>query len=234
MRIIAIESSGRHGSLAALVAEGGRLALRTETKLRQSEGRTAQTMAPALKSLLDDLRWTPKSIDLVAVTVGPGSFTGLRIGVTTAKTLAYAVGAQLVGVNTLEVLAEQAPPACARLWTILDAQRQELFVARFDDAPSGQSAKPPATTTSILRKTEWLAMLRPGDRVTGPPLEKLAAELPDGVTATPHDSWLPMAGATGRVAFRAYQAGQRDDVWQLVPLYLRASAAEEKAIQSMA
>src|SRR5205823_153504 len=75
--------------------------------------------------------WLPKEVELVAVTVGPGSFTGLRIGVTTAKAFAYAIGAEVVGVNTLDALAAQALPSPSPLWAILDAQRQELFAAKF-------------------------------------------------------------------------------------------------------
>ena len=93
--------------------------------------RTAQALAPAIAAIAAAADWSPRSVDLVAVAVGPGSFTGLRIGVTTAKTFAYAVGAEVIGVNTLVALAAQAPPSAAPLWTILDAQRQELFAAKF-------------------------------------------------------------------------------------------------------
>src|SRR4029078_6236163 len=86
--------------------------------------RTAQVLAPTIQRLLAQAEWSPKSVELVAVTVGPGSFTGLRIGVTTAKAFAYAVGADVLGVNTLEALALLATPLASPLWTILDAQRQ--------------------------------------------------------------------------------------------------------------
>ena len=78
--------------------------------------------------MLAQCQWEALSIDLVCVTTGPGSFTGLRIGVTTAKTFAYAAAAELVGTHTLAVLAAGVEQASGRLWAILDAQRQELFV----------------------------------------------------------------------------------------------------------
>src|SRR5215813_11089947 len=108
MRILAIETSGRHGSIATLCGEAEALSVVGQTMLN-AEQRTAQALAPALRSLLSEAGWRPDSVELVAVAVGPGSFTGLRIGVTTAKTLAYAVGCQAIGVHTLLAIAAQAP-----------------------------------------------------------------------------------------------------------------------------
>ena len=224
-RIVAIETSGRHGSAATLWggADGCRLVGQTSLS---GDQRTAQALAPALQQLLKQADWSPTSIELVAVAVGPGSFTGLRIGVTTAKTFAYAVGAEVIGVNTLEALAAQAPASAAPLWTILDAQRQELFAARFlvDDAGQFRAEY----ETSIIAQVAWLTGLRPGDRVTGTALGRLAVRLPPGVEVVPQEFWQPMAEAIGQVAWQAYQLGQRDDVWQLAPKYYRATAAEEK------
>lgn len=156
MRILAIESSARECSVAALDGQSG--AARLICELPVTGGRTAQALAPTIKNLLDSVDWSVAAIELVAVTVGPGSFTGLRIGVTTAKTLAYAVGAQVIGVNTLAVLADQVVNADRALWTVIDAQRQELFAARFDGdqrcgrppdrATLGAGSGDPRTTTT--------------------------------------------------------------------------------------
>ena len=99
-RILAIESSGRHASVATLWGDADGTRLIGQTLLSGDE-RTAQVLAPAIQQLLAAADWSPKSVELVAVTVGPGSFTGLRIGVTTAKAFAYAIGAEVLGVNTL-------------------------------------------------------------------------------------------------------------------------------------
>jgi tRNA threonylcarbamoyladenosine biosynthesis protein TsaB len=227
MRIIAIESTGRHGSVAALQGAADRAELRHQITLTGDQ-RTAQAMAPALRELLTQVEWAPRSVELVAVAVGPGSFTGLRIGVTTAKTFAYAVGANVIGVNSLAAMAAQAPSSTAPLWTVLDAQRQELFVARF--AKTDADDIPTDCATSIALRDVWLAQLQPGDRVMGPPMRSLQERLPAGVVALPETLWQPMAAAVGQVGWRAYQSGRRDDVWQLVPQYYRASAAEEKLL----
>jgi tRNA threonylcarbamoyladenosine biosynthesis protein TsaB len=223
MRILAIETTGRHGSLALLDGNDHRTSLVSEVRL--DIGRTAQILAPSLATLLADAGWPASSVELVAVASGPGSFTGLRIGVTTAKAFAYAVGAQILPVDTLEVLAAQAPPANAKLWAIMDAQRQELFVATFglrDGVKTRESA------TAIVGETSWIASLQTGERVTGPPLNRLRDLLPHGVIALPDSFWQPTATVVGEVAWKHFVAGQRSDVWQLTPNYFRLSAAEEK------
>jgi tRNA threonylcarbamoyladenosine biosynthesis protein TsaB len=218
-RILAIETSGRHGSVATLWGEADKARLLDQVVLTGDQ-RTAQALAPAIQRLLAAIDWAPKSVEMCAVAVGPGSFTGLRIGVTTVKAFAYAVGAEVVGVNALEALAAQAPVSDAPLWTILDAQRQELFAAKFVAGADYH--------TSIIAQDRWIAGLKAGDMVVGPPLKRLAAQLPSGVVALPEDLWQPMAVAVGQVAWKEYRAGRRDDIWKLAPNYYRASAAEEK------
>jgi len=87
VRILALETSDTAGSAALL--DGERLL--AEKLLAQGQ-RSARALAPAVRELLTDAGWQPKDVELVAVTVGPGSFTGLRVGVTTAKAFAYAAG----------------------------------------------------------------------------------------------------------------------------------------------
>jgi tRNA threonylcarbamoyladenosine biosynthesis protein TsaB len=179
--------------------------------------------------VLSDVGWLPRSIELVAVAKGPGSFTGLRLGVTTAKILAYAARAAIIGVDTLDVLAAQAPPGAGRLWAILDAQRSELFAALFENANAEGVRR--ISDTEIIRQEAFLADLKAGDRVTGPALGRLSNRLPASVVALPQELWQPTAEAVGRVAWRAHEAGQRDDVWKLLPRYHRPSAAEEKRLR---
>jgi tRNA threonylcarbamoyladenosine biosynthesis protein TsaB len=99
MRILALETSDQTGSVAALDGDN----LLEELILEQSQ-RSAQSLAPAMQNLLRRVGWQPSDVQLVAVSVGPGSFTGLRVGVTAAKVFAYAVGAEVLGINTLEVI----------------------------------------------------------------------------------------------------------------------------------
>jgi len=225
-RILAIETSGRHGSVALLTGTGDQARVAKQIVLGGDE-RTAQVLAPSIQTLLNEMNWAPASVDLVAVVVGPGSFTGLRIGVTTAKTFAYATNAELIGVNTLEVIATQVPKAEGRLWTVLDAQRQELFAASFSYSQSGEFTS--ERETSIIPQTAWLVALQSGDRVSGPALTRIVPKLPDGINVVSQAFWQPLAESVGELAWKNFQAGQRDDVWELVPQYYRSSAAEEKS-----
>lgn len=219
MRILALETSSLHGSVAAL--QDDRVLGQTVLDPRQ---RTAQSFAPAMLQQLAAVGWQPQDIQLVAVTVGPGSFTGLRIGVTAAKTLAYAVGAEVIGLNTLAVIAGQAPAGWPEVAAVLDAQRQQLFAARFrPDGPRWATVR----ETEVVDQAQWLAALRPGWAVTGPGLERLREPLPPGVVVVDRAAWVPQAASVGRLGYLAYQAGTRDDLWTLTPQYYRPSAAEE-------
>ena len=155
MRILAIETTDRAGTLASLVDDQPITTLELDTAQR-----SAQTLAPGIESLLAMAAWTPRDVELVAVAAGPGSFTGLRIGVTTAKMFAYAVGAQILGVNTLEVIASQIPTRGKRLWTVLDAQREQVFAGQF--VASNNVWQSPSRNM-LLDNAQWMATLLPGD-----------------------------------------------------------------------
>jgi tRNA threonylcarbamoyladenosine biosynthesis protein TsaB len=221
VRIVAIETSGRAGSVALL---DGDLVIR-ESSL-STDKRSARTLAPAIRDILQSAGWQAADVRLIAVAVGPGSFTSLRIGVTTAKTFAYAVQAEVVGVNTLEVIAAQAPTDVNRLSVILDAQRQQVFAGEFSRGADALFDWYGSTT--VVENDMWIAGLRPSVAVSGPGLEKLATRLPLHVRAVASALWSPRASNVGQLGWRRYQSGQRDDLWHLVPQYFRRSAAEEK------
>lgn len=226
MKLLALETIERIGSLAALIAEGESLSTISQVSL-PSDQRAAQTLLPAIQSLLSDVAWTPGELDAIAVTTGPGSFTGTRLGVTTAKTLAYATGAQLVGVHTLAIIAAGVTSHYTDLWTILDAQRGELFVSKFNASDDLQLWESP--DTRIVSADAWLQEIKPGETVCGPPLKKLQDRLPEGVLCAEPKEWKPRAEFVGQVGAAAYREGKTVDVMQLVPEYYRKSAAEEKA-----
>jgi tRNA threonylcarbamoyladenosine biosynthesis protein TsaB len=226
VRVLSIESSGRIGSIALIDASGVTPEVLLEVPTAERE-RTAQSLVPAIQAALEQLSWRPADVGLVCVTTGPGSFTGLRIGVVAAKTFAYAVGAKLVGVHTLQAMAFAARPARPRLWTVLDAQRQELFAACFHEGHvAGDDA---ADATEILSVNQLSEQLRPGDAIIGPPLAKLREELPPTVEVLDQSLWRPTAGPVGALGIQRLAAGQGVSPLQLVPCYYRKSAAEEKA-----
>jgi tRNA threonylcarbamoyladenosine biosynthesis protein TsaB len=221
MRILAIETTDIAGSVAAL--EGQHLVASQEL---DPQMRSAQSLAPGIAALLESIDWKPSDVKLVAVAVGPGSFTGLRVGVTTAKLFAYAVGAEALGINTLEVIAAQVPDEIGDVWAVLDALRGEVVAAHFLRGVGGVWQRQGGDL--LVEIGAWLAMLTPGTTVNGPALAKLSAQLPAGVTAVDRKVWMPKAATVGQLAWTQYQAGRRDDLFSILPHYYRRSAAEEK------
>jgi len=224
LNILALETSGIAGSVAALADDR----LLAEIAL-PSEKRSAQTLAPAIRQLLDSVAWQPSEVRLVAVSIGPGSFTGLRLGVTTAKVFAYAVKADVLGVDTLETIANQAPSAVDQVTALIDAQRGDVVARLFLRHPDGWFL--PGGPPRLVSLARLLDELPSGMVLTGPGLQRRAGQLPAKFLTTQPHYWQPRASTVGRLAARQYAAGRRHDVWTLLPQYARPSAAEEKRPQ---
>ncbi|MCD4726914.1 MAG: tRNA (adenosine(37)-N6)-threonylcarbamoyltransferase complex dimerization subunit type 1 TsaB [Pirellulales bacterium] len=234
MRILALETTDKTGSVAALDDYN----LLAELMLDQNQ-RSAQSLAPAMQALLEQVDWSPKDIQLVGVSIGPGAFTGLRIGVTAAKVFAYAVGADVMGINTLETVAlggaadlagdvsQPRGTGCQPvLHVAIDAQRGDVVAQPFAmHSPDRVESLGPQ---ELLPADQWLSRLTPETVVSGPALLRLADRLPSGIKAMDRRYWPPRASAVGRLAAQYYSAGRRDDLWKLAPHYFRRSAAEEK------
>ncbi len=221
MRILAVETIDKTGSVAALNGEQ----LLAERMLGDRQ-RSLQTLVPAMRQILDEVGWRPREVELVAVATGPGSFTGLRIGVATAKTFAYAAGSQVMGVGTMPVLAAQVPIAHRCFSIVVDAQREELFIADFQRDSGGNAI--PQAEPRIVSAAEWLESLHPGDVVAGPGLNKWQARIPAEVTVIAPEHWQPRASTVGRLAARAFELGKREELLAIVPHYFRETAAEEQ------
>lgn len=220
--LLAIETSGRAAGLA-LVSPDGAMAER-EIGPQQS---TAAALAPEIDALLTELGLRPADLRAIAVTLGPGSFTGLRVGVTTAKTLAYATGAAVIGVDTLHAVAEQSEAAIADVWVLLDAQRKQVYAACWqrDSAAEWRRAAP----TAILDLDSLTEALPARAWVTGPGCALLDERARAALQLAPRETWSPRAATIARIGLRRWSADDVDDVWRLAPTYIRRAAAEEKA-----
>ncbi|NLE40002.1 MAG: tRNA (adenosine(37)-N6)-threonylcarbamoyltransferase complex dimerization subunit type 1 TsaB, partial [Pirellulaceae bacterium] len=162
----------------------------------------------------------------VAVTVGPGSFTGLRVGVTTAKAFAYSVAADILGINTLDAIAAATDDNVRRVAVAVDAQRGQVVAAQFSRGDDGWFRR--EGPTRLLDIEAWLATLPDATTVSGPILKKLGVHVPERLQVASSACWRPTAAMVARLAVRDYAAGRRDDLWTLLPVYSRQSAAEEK------
>ena len=225
LRILALETSGLTGGVAAAIDDK----VLAEIDLGPRR-RSAQSLAPAIKAILEQLGWQPRDVGLVAVTAGPGSFTGLRIGVTTAKVFAYATKAEVLGISTLEVIAAAAPPEIERLSVAIDAQRGDVAAQEFERRSAGGFE--PLGPDRLIPLADWLTGLPPGFAVSGPVLRKWIEPFRPGIEVLPAELWQPTAANVARLAHRDYCAGRRDDPWRLSPVYSRPSAAEEKLPKS--
>lgn len=220
MRLLVIESSGISCSVAAF--EGSQL---IGSNQAATGTRTTRAMLPLTQSLLEEVGWRTADIDTVGVTRGPGSFTGLRIGLTTAKTLAYATRAAIRSAGTLDVIAAQITGEASTAWTLLDAQREQLFAACYQrEHDGGWTCVEP---TKIIGRESFLSTLAAGQTVSGPGVRTVADDLPRDVEVAPADQWDPTAISLGRLLLSRL-AEPADDLWTLAPDYFRLSAAEEK------
>lgn len=209
-----------------VVHDGRAISERTE--------RAETSLALAIIPLIDDaLRAAGigvTDLDAVAVSVGPGSFTGLRVGVSTAKGIAYAAGAQLVAVPTLTALARAAGPRAGVVCTVLDARKSEVYAACFEwrDGTLACIAPERALPPAQLRDIVDVPCTFVGDGVDfyGDILRKLfgdRAQLVSLATAPPSGCVIAQMG-TELIA-----AGEQCAIDALEPRYVRASEAELKA-----
>lgn len=221
MLILALETSGFGGSIALL--NGDEL---LGERILDAQRRHAQTLVPEVLSLLQEHGRQATDCELIAISTGPGSFTGLRVGITFAKTMSYATGAKVAAVPTFPCLAAGCPDDVARVQVIMNAQRQEFFVGRFErtDGLDWVESRP----LSIERVADWQQKLEPADVVTGPGVEPIAAEIATHCRVLLPEFWQPQAKWVGRLGYRMSQLEQLTTGWELSPLYVRKSAAEEK------
>jgi tRNA threonylcarbamoyladenosine biosynthesis protein TsaB len=219
-RLLLLETSGKRGLVGVAVGErlGGVHAL--------DEGRRhARDLAPAVARLLHGQGWGAKQLDAVVVSRGPGSYTGLRVGLMSAKALAYATGCAVLAIDTFAVVARQAPPGCDRVEVIADAQQQSVYAQPFARAPAGWRSTAELT---IRPFEEWLADRDPHAWVTGPGLAKWHARLPADLRLVDEAAREPGVESLLALGLERYRADQRDDLFALEPLYLRPSSAEQQ------
>jgi tRNA threonylcarbamoyladenosine biosynthesis protein TsaB len=160
----------------------------------------------------------------LAVSIGPGSFTGLRIGLSLAKGVAFAGDLPLAAVPTLEALAWAAEPACGDVvWAVLDARMREVYAASFERTPTGLVRRSPDEALAPDRLAPRIGpdALLVGDAAATYPV--LAAS---GARVLPFATHHPRGGIVARLGGALLRAGHAADVGTVEPVYVRASQAE--------
>lgn len=161
-----------------------------------------------------------KELDAIAVGIGPGSYTGLRIGLSAAKGLCYALGIPIIGISTLRTLHDaaraQEPNLAVDAWPMIDARRMEVFTQRFGENGQGIDAPAPMVLDGAQASSLSPAL------VFGDGADK-AVELwiQEGITHLP--GIRPFAAAMVQEAERRFAQGSFDDLAYLVPTYGKAA-----------
>ena len=220
-RWLVLETSGR----------GGRVGLAADGRVVRSANldparRHNRELSPTVAALVDAEGIMPAELDGVMVSVGPGSYTGLRVGVMSAKALAYATGCRLVAVPTFHAVAEQTPAEAATADVISDALQGLVYAQRFRRLDSERWE--PADELRVEPAAEWAGRLTPEVWVSGPGLDVHDRAIPEAVPRVPAADRVPGLEAVFRVGLRLAPLTAAE-VMRLEPLYLRPSSAEEKA-----
>jgi len=226
-RYLAIETSSPRLSLAA--GDEHKILARYEGPLAW---RHADTLFDGLRKLLGRLRWTPGSLTGVAVSVGPGSFTGIRIGLSAARALGQSLRIPVVGVPSLQTLAFGAGPRAHWISPMIDALQNKVFTGLYAHKETGE--------LRVIHKEahipieEWVARLKArkikdlwltGDavKVYAPALVKLP-----GKKLAPAEKRYPSAAALLELARSRLRHAKPGSYKNVFPLYLRQAAALER------
>jgi len=217
MRILGIDTSGPLSSVALL--EGG--SVRAEERFPEG-ARPSADIVPALQRILGEAGVRVEDVDAFAAVRGPGSFTGLRVGLATARGLALASGRPAAGMCALDLLARQAPREASTVCALIDAGRGEVYagIYRADgESWSRQGAYQllsPEAAAGLAGAAVYLG--------SGAAAGRARLEACPGARIAPHRPWL--AADAARELGAALARGERIDPETLRPLYIRPSEAE--------
>ncbi|NGP46548.1 tRNA (adenosine(37)-N6)-threonylcarbamoyltransferase complex dimerization subunit type 1 TsaB [Bacillaceae bacterium SIJ1] len=221
MKVLAIDSASATMSVG-LAEDGVFVAEMTSTGLRNH----AIRLMPAIEHILSSVGWHPQQIDRVAVAKGPGSYTGIRMGVTIAKTFAWSVGAELVGVSSLQALALNVKHRNTFICPVFDARRDHIYTGLYKH---GQ----PVIKDRYTPVQSWLMALK--NEVDDEPIlfigesapafqESIAKTLSTDVLFSSQNENIPHAGTLAMEAIHEVPS----EIHTFTPEYLKLAEAEEK------
>ena len=220
---LAFETSSAVGSVAI-----GRGAEVLESRTLSRPKAHAVEFLPTIKALCEAHQVEPTHIKRVYVSAGPGSFTGLRMGVTAARMIALGVGTRVVGVSTLEVIAQNAldaDPPPSRVAVVLDAKRNRVYTAAFVRRGGAYVAMSQAIEADpfqfLAAQPDDCAVLGEGVLYHRPAIETSNRRI------LPESLYRPRAETVYRLGFDRAERGEFSDPRTLVPTYIRPPEAEE-------
>jgi len=227
MRVLAVDTSA--GVAAVAVMENGRLLGEYILNHKRTH---SQKLMPLIKGLMDNLELKPADIDIYAVSSGPGSFTGLRIGVTTIKALAYAANKPVMGIPTLDALAFNVSPTDSLVCPIMDSRNNQVYTAVYKWEKNVQVN---ITEYMGIHVSELVQLIKgKNSRVifTGDAVEIhrdfLKEELGEMCEFAQESLLLQRASSVALLATIRVSEGKTENCFDLVPFYLRKSQAERE------
>ncbi len=229
MNILAVDTSTLVLSVAVLDEQ--KVLGEKSTNLKKNH---SVRLMPAIDELLHDLDLTLADMDLLTVTAGPGSYTGVRIGVTTVKTFAYALDKPFIGVSTLEVLAMNGIHFSGLIVPLLDARRKQVYSAIYQ-AKDGRLQEQlseqiiPLETLLEQLKDQPKEVLFLGDDVF-PFIPEIKQVLGDQAILAPPAFNLPKASQLGHLAFKKWQQNNFGETVDFAPNYLQLTLAEKNLL----
>lgn len=215
MKVLAFDTSSKALSLAIL--EDKQVLAETMINIKKNH---SITLMPAIDFLMASLDWTPKDLDRIVVAEGPGSYTGLRIAVATAKTLAHTLNIELVGMSSLLALVPRQQEGL--LVPLMDARRNNVYAGFYENAK-------PVMPEAHLSFAEVLEQVKDAEQVTfvgevGPFVEQIQEQLPQAN----YQETLPNAANLALLAWDREAASLHD----FVPNYLKRVEAEENWLKN--
>jgi len=227
-RAVAIETSGRVGSIAIVDRDPSTPI--AEEAFPHGLAHAAQVV-PIIDRLTRAAGWSPRDVEHLYISIGPGSFTGLRIAVTLAKTMALATGVKIVAVPSVRVLVENAPHDATNAAIVLDAKRGQIFTASF--TRSVYPARSDWVQTAPARVDTLSSVIANAPKPVhligeGIPYHQEAVSGVADVILTDESSWRARAGVVARLGAQMAARGEFSDPWTLTPVYIRLPEAEEK------
>ena len=225
MNILAIDTSGVTAGVALLQDRN----LLAEVFLNVGRNHS-EVLLPSMDQLLTAAGLKLVDVDAFACTVGPGSFTGIRIGVSTVKGLALAFGRPVVALSALEVLASAAVGVQRMICPMIDAKKEQVYAASYTHMDGESLTR--IIPEQLVKADDFLNMIT-GEAVfigTGALKygDAVRRRLGDRGCFAAHHLHQVRAAAVGALAVRKAAAGELTDAVKLVPLYLRRSEAEER------
>lgn len=214
-----LESSGKVGKVG--LARGDAVVRAVELDATR---RHARDLASTVGDMLNGEGLKPVDLTGVMVSIGPGSYTGLRVGVMSAKALAYATGCNLIAVPTFAAIVNRFPDEANDAWVIADALQGQVYRQRFRRESGRWTAR---DELRIEAFETWLPTIQSGTWISGPGLKAFAERIPPPCSLVAESLREPSCASL-------FDAGctitplTREELFQLEPLYLRGSSAEEK------